>query len=715
MPAIKGPSPETLNALETAPNMYLVLSPELYILTASDLFLEATMTTREAIKGKHIFEAFPDNPELPDADGVQNINASLQNVLLTKKPDHMRVQRYDVPDAEHPGRFIQRYWDPSHTPVLDSEGNILYIIQLATNVTDKILAERALHQSHVEQLQTSEQIRALNDELLAANVQLRETQQQLTVLNGQLEQRVAKRTSELAEANEEQAAVNEEMAATNEELIQIQHHLKESNRELAASETRLRLAVESTGLGTWEYIPATGDLNWSKECREIFGLADNEQLDFETYVRQIYPDDREWVVARVRSSLQPGTAGRYELSHRIIRFDNHDVRWVRAQGTVQFEQEVATRFLGTVLDITELKQVEEKSARLAAIIASSDDAIISKSLESVITSWNDAAERMFGYTAGEMIGQSIYKLIPPDRQDEEPMIMSRIKVGERVEHFETKRQTKDGRQIDVSLTISPIKDSRGNIIGLSKIARDISERKQDEARKNDFIGMVSHELKTPLTSLTAILQVLQNKFKKSDDAFVPEALNRANQQVKKMSVMINGFLNISRLESGKLQIDKQPFIMGDLIREVIGEINLTVPGHFLEIGSCEKVVVQADREKINSVLTNLLSNAVKYSPKGSSIRVHCSERSGEVLVSVSDEGLGICPEDRAHIFDRYYRVESNRTRHISGFGIGLYLSAEIIERHGGHIWVESKSGAGSTFFFSLPLKSKEEFRTNNHV
>lgn len=173
-----------------------------------------------------------------------------------------------------------------------------------------------------------------------------------------------------------------------------------------------------------------------------------------------------------------------------------------------------------------------------------------------------------------------------------------------------------------------------------------------------------------------------------------------------MTNMINGFLNISRLESGKIQIVKQPFLMGDLIREVISEINLTGADHILEFQPCEKLVVEADRDKISSVLVNLLSNAVKYSPKGTPIRVDCLQEQWEVKVSIQDEGLGIKAEDCIHIFDRYYRVENNRTQHISGFGIGLYLSAEIIRRHDGRIWVESKLGKGSVFYFTLPLKPR---------
>jgi hypothetical protein len=201
MSMTQGSSPEILKALETAPNMYLVLSPELYIITASDLYLQATETTRESITGKHIFDAFPDNPDLPDGDdGVQNIKASLLEVLRTKRPHYMRIQRYDVPDRSRPGKFIARYWDPSHTPVLDKDGNVAYTIQLATNVTDKVTTEQALLQSQMEQVATMEQMKALNAELLHTNIELWETQQNLALLNTQLEERVVRRTRELAES-----------------------------------------------------------------------------------------------------------------------------------------------------------------------------------------------------------------------------------------------------------------------------------------------------------------------------------------------------------------------------------------------------------------------------------------------------------------------------------------------------------------------------------
>lgn len=510
-------------------------------------------------------------------------------------------------------------------------------------------------------------------------------------------------TKELQTINEEIAASNEELTTTNEELTAMQQRLEDTNEELAASASRLRMAIESTQLGTWDYDPQSGALFWSDECRYIYGIPSDSPATFAAFSEHIHPDDHDWVQKAIQKAIDPEKGGSYDLSFRINRFDNGETRWVKVHGSVHFEHGEATRFIGTVLDITDIKTAEEQSAKLAAIIQSSDDAIISKTLESVITSWNAAAERIFGYPAEEMIGESIYKLIPEDRLDEEPQILRRLNAGQRVEHFETKRQTKDGRLIDVSLTISPVKDPQGNIIGLSKIARDITEKKLDEARKNDFIGMVSHELKTPLTSLNALLQVASLKLKNTPDSFLTSAMEKSNVQVKRMTAMINGFLNVSRLESGKIHIEKHPFDIETLINDMIEESSLTARPHIIHLLHCPALQVNADREKIGSVISNLISNAIKYSPKSKHVEVACRSQDGQVIVSVKDEGMGIKPNDLEKIFERYYRVETNHTQHISGFGIGLYLCAEIINRHDGQIWAESESDVGSTFYFSLPL------------
>jgi PAS domain S-box-containing protein len=356
-----------------------------------------------------------------------------------------------------------------------------------------------------------------------------------------------------------------------------------------------------------------------------------------------------------------------------------------------------------LLLVDELRQADERSAKLVAIVESSDDAIIGKDLEGTITAWNRGAQQIFGYQEDEIVGQSILKLVPEDLQHEEPGILSRMRNGEKIDHYETVRRTSDGTLIDVSLTISPIFNKEGNVIGVSKIARDITEQKRDEQRKNDFIGMASHELKTPLTSLNALVQALQMKLKNSADPFVPNALSKANQQTKKMTSLINGFLNVSRLESGKLEMHKQPFDLVQLVEEQLDETRLTSSVHDFQFNAVAPIAVYGDRGKIDSVISNLLSNAVKYSPNGKIVTIRCTVENNVAVLSIRDEGMGIDAEDLPKIFDRYYRVGTEHTKHIAGFGIGLYLCAEIIERHDGRIWAESKKGVGSTFYFTLPL------------
>ncbi|NTE03296.1 PAS domain S-box protein [Agrobacterium tumefaciens] len=244
-------------------------------------------------------------------------------------------------------------------------------------------------------------------------------------------------------------------------------------------------------------------------------------------------------------------------------------------------------------------------------------------------------------------------------------------------------------------------DEMGNLAEYSGMFMDITERKLDELRKNDFIGMVSHELKTPLTAINGFVQVLQRKSKIDDDQYAHNALEKTQIQIRKMTAMINGFLNVSRLESGKLMIDKTSFRLDLLLQETVDETFISPSTHDIIFAQSCEVSIYADRDKIGSVVSNLLSNAHKYSSNGSSIEINCEVKDNDVIVSVKDQGIGISNDDAKKLFDRYYRVQSNHT--ISGFGIGLYLSAEIIERHNGKIWVESNEDVGSTFYFSLPL------------
>ena len=356
---------------------------------------------------------------------------------------------------------------------------------------------------------------------------------------------------------------------------------------------------------------------------------------------------------------------------------------------------------------------EKKMAMLAAIVDSSDDAIISKTLEGIITSWNFGAQKIFGYTEEEMIGKSILTLLPKDRVGEENIIISRIKQGQRIEHFETVRVAKDGSQLHISLTVSPIKNAKGEIIGASKIARDISERIEIQARlkdfndqlqkmnrhKDEFIGMASHELKTPLTSITAYLQLLDRHLK---DEASKKFAEKALYHVQKLTALVGDLLDVSKIESGKLQLTFCEFELNDLVREAIETVQHISRTHKVEfIDPGQNHLLVADRQRIEQVMINLLTNAVKYSPDADRVLVSVKREGDATVVSVQDFGFGISEDQSEKIFSRFYRVEG-LAANISGLGIGLFISHEIIERHHGRIWVESVPGIGSTFHFSLP-------------
>lgn len=244
-------------------------------------------------------------------------------------------------------------------------------------------------------------------------------------------------------------------------------------------------------------------------------------------------------------------------------------------------------------------------------------------------------------------------------------------------------------------------DKSGEFSSFTGVVMDISIMKKDEQRKNDFIGMVSHELKTPLTSINGYLQLLQRKTSGNEGDFIATSLDMAARQVKKMTSMINGFLNISRLESGKIVLNCHQFYLGDLVQHAVEEARIMDTGHLIQFDPCNPISIYADYDKISNVISNILSNAVKYTLTDKRIRLHCGIVDGMAQISVKDNGIGISKKDAGRIFERYYRIVENN--HVSGFGIGLYLSAEIIARHQGNIWLDSEPGKGSTFYFNLPL------------
>lgn len=485
-----------------------------------------------------------------------------------------------------------------------------------------------------------------------------------------------------------------ELRLNNTELKRLNDTLKKAEEKSAI----LNSIIESTDDGIISKNLDSVITSWNNAACRIFGYSEKEMIG--ASILKLIPQHLQNQESKFLEQLRNGNRIEHFQTQRLRK----DGSLVDVSLTISPVYNLSGSLIGLskiVRDITKEKIAESIGQRLAAIVESSDDAIISKDFNSIITSWNEAATRIFGYTTSEMIGESILKLIPTDRLEEEPKILAQLREGIRVEHFETERLRKDGTLISVSLTISPVKDLNGNIIGLSKIARDITEKSLIEKKKNEFVSFVSHELKTPLTSLKSYLQMALLKPKDAD--FILKALTKADAQTKKMEHLIRDFLNVSRFEEGHINIKQTQFDIVKLISDCIEDAEISSHKHNVVYEGPTSIITEGDEEKITLVLTNLISNAQKYSPDGGEIKISCTLIEQKVTVGVKDNGIGITLDNQRNMFQKFFRVENEQTKFISGFGIGLYLSSTILKLHNSKLQLESEFGKGSLFYFSLPL------------
>ena len=363
---------------------------------------------------------------------------------------------------------------------------------------------------------------------------------------------------------------------------------------------------------------------------------------------------------------------------------------------------------------------------LPAIVESADDAIISKTLQGIITSWNKSAERIFGYKADEIIGKPVLVIIPPELQDEETLILSKIRSGDRVEHFETVRLRKDGSRVDISLTISPILTPDGKIIGASKIARDITDKKRaererqlllkaaEDARheaemanraKDNFLALLSHELRTPLHSMRGWLSMLSNGL--LNDEQQVRALDVILRGVDSQNALIEDLLDVSRIVSGKMSIVREKISLVAVLNNVIEQMRPATAEHHIDLSSELDMIVDelvGDAVRLQQIISNLINNAVKYTPPGGRISVSLKRNGDNAVIEVRDTGVGIDPEMTARIFERFEQGDNSTRRQFGGLGLGLTIARHLTELHGGKIEVESEGlGKGAAFRVTLPL------------
>lgn len=360
--------------------------------------------------------------------------------------------------------------------------------------------------------------------------------------------------------------------------------------------------------------------------------------------------------------------------------------------------------------LVEVWRDNEKSAKyfLAAIVESSQDSIVSIDVNRIVTSWNKGAEILYGYTADEVIGKSLgIVMLPKDIQDLIEKVAN-IKQEVFVPIYETVRMHKSGKSADLQIALSPVRNSEGEVIGISTIARDITESKLQEQLKDEFIAVASHELKTPVTSIRSYSELLIEHLKDSDDTTALSFSQKLNMEVERMVELLRTLLDTTKLSGGEVLLHMVRFDIGLLIQEQIEVLQRISPQYQIRVEGDAGSMVIADRKLIGQAITNLLTNAVRYSPDGGKIIASIKQNHQKVEVSVQDFGIGIPADMTSKIFERYFRVKGTPKATASGIGLGLYITAQIVRQHGGEISVESQEEVGSTFSFTLPLNNEDK-------
>jgi PAS domain S-box-containing protein len=619
---------------------------------------------------------------------------------------------------------------------------------------------------------------------------------------------------------------------------------KELYETLAENEERLRMAIQSTKLGTWEFFPLTGVLTWSDECREIYNVPLGIEVDYQFFSEHIHPDDFDFAQDAIKKAMDPSGNGNYDIQYRILRYNDRQPRWIRAQGKVFFdENKRPERFIGTVLDITKEKNQEQAlkdSVELFTAMADNVPVMIWMSgddkfrdffnktwlhftgrtieeesnegwlknvhpddIQNCIDNYNSSFKEQKGfyveyrlkrhdgkyrwiadnsvprYNADGSFAGFISACIDIDEQqkfrekilesellfktisnaspaalwmtdkdeknvfvsntwlqwtgktfeeqinrgwlsavveEDKEITMSKFRecFAERKNFTAEFRFVRSDGQLRWGLTEGrPYYDINEEFAGYSGSVTDITEIKKMEERKDDFIKMASHELKTPITSIKGYVQLLLNiydelneeKFQASRTT-VKSSLYTISKQVTKLTRLVSELLDLSRIESGKLELRKAEFDLSTLVEETVQDARLTTSKHAIIINNDFEGSVYADKDRIAQVLLNLLTNAIKYSPDADSIEVYLERDNEHAIIKVRDHGIGIDKKDHHKIFERFYRVEGKSEQTYPGFGIGLFIASEIIQRHSGTISVESKKGKGALFRITLPLNQR---------
>lgn len=567
----------------------------------------------------------------------------------------------------------------------------LRFIGTVMDVTEAVTSRKALEDRERRLQETNEELATTMEELTA-------TMEELTTVNGEL------------------AAINKQLQQSEMINAEVNKNLSAAFEKLSESERRLNLAVLSAKIGIWEFDIIHEIVTWDERSRELFGAPHEGAIPYRLALDYIHPDDRKAVSDAISYAQRPESGGYYDIQFRTIAEANSRVTWVQAKGRAYFDGDNRPiHFSGTILDISDRVLSQHKIDafnRAIAQTALEQRLIVDAGKIGTFSLNPDTSETVVNKHIRDMYGFPETFEVTADHLFSHQLVRDDV-----VQERSILQVIQDQNSFDVEICLQFDSEQHkwlrivGNRIWNEEkqqsmvygVVIDFTTQKLEEKRKLDFLGIVSHELRSPLTSISGYLQILQHKSKNLENKQFYDLLVSANRQSARMKLLIESFLDIARIGEGKLRLNKTQFTLQELLSHISLMLQQTVTSHLFVFRSDVEQLIHADHDKIEQVIINFINNAVKYSPVGSTIEINARVDQGSLHIEVKDQGSGISEEDQKKIFTRFYRVENSQTVAVSGFGIGLYVSKEIINLHGGTIGLRSVVAQGTIFWFRIPV------------
>jgi two-component system, chemotaxis family, CheB/CheR fusion protein len=540
---------------------------------------------------------------------------------------------------------------------------------------------------------TKEHLQASIEEVETSNEELKWSNEELLSTN-----------EELQSANEELHTSQEEMQSVNEELETINAELSKKVDELDAANSDLQNLFQSTQIPTLFLDSALRIKRFTEAATSVFRLI---EADVGRPITDIAPRFEGDLVSDFKEVLRT-----LSTKERQVTLADGSATYLMRVLPYRRPGNVVDGLVLTFLDVTELNRALQQQGRLAAIVESSQDAIVGRSFEGTILTWNAAAEKMFGFAADEALGRPVSIIVPPEAQEQMNDVHERLKRGVGLAPFEGVRLTRDGRRLSVSIAVSPLKDLSGRLIGASTIFRDISELKrvqealrQEVHEKDQFLALLSHELRNPLAPLRTSLEILRSGTAAAADR--EKSLLVMDRQLSQLASLVDQLMDAARISSGKILLDREDVDVVELVRAVVEDHGSLLERAGLEVESSfhpKPLVVSADRLRLSQAVGNLLANAAKFTDRGGTVSVSVRDDDGQALVTVADTGIGIEPGMEERIFRPFAQAESSMGRARGGLGLGLALVRALVESHGGTVEARSAGpGRGTAFSVRLPV------------